>query len=284
LSLAHIARIGQIAESPPRPSADSTIMNELDSLQKQLAREDDLLTTTEGKIDSARQKIEALRRQIETSTREIQATEELIDKLRANGETIKKRRSLLLQYIELAKAGFESAPTQGDRRVDITQSPEAAAKPAGEEANAVEDYTGSPEGDEISGDLPYVDVDEGEDDLPYVELTDSETDLDDGAEPSSVSLDDIDEITFTHEILPHTETFGEELLLVLAYHRKATAAKSVVRVFRRLDYAPKQPATEENVTAQVELNPHLYQYAAGGRIALTREGRNEALRLLGELY
>jgi hypothetical protein len=261
-------------------------MKELDSLQRQLAREDDLLSATEGNIDSARQKIESLRRQIETAKREIQATEELIDRLRANSETIKKRRSLLLQYIELAKAGDEVVPTPTEDEPSNAQTPEAEVAPPEEEASATESQLPSVEGDAIPGDLPYLEGDDDQnlDDLPFVEPTDSEADLDDETEPLTVSLDDIDEITFTHEILPHTQTFGEELLLVLAYHRKATMPKSVVRVFRRLDYAPKQPATEENVSAQVELNPHLYQYAVGGRIALTREGRNEALRLLAEVY
>ncbi len=265
-------------------------MKELDSLQRQLAREDDLLSTTEGKIDSARQKIESLRQQIEKSKQEIQSTEELIDRLRANSETIKKRRGLLLQYIELAKSANDTAPQSTedmpteDMPTEVPE-PEAAAAPSDEEERAAESQLPSTEGEAIPGDLPYLETDDDPDleDLPFVEPPDTEVDLDDGIEPPTVSFDDIDEVTFTHEILPHTETFGEELLLVLAYHRKATAPKNVVRVFRRLDYAPKQPATEKNVSAQAELNPHLYQYAAGGRIALTREGRSEALRLLGEM-
>ncbi|MGD8699846.1 MAG: hypothetical protein PVJ43_11175 [Gemmatimonadales bacterium] len=260
-------------------------MNELDSLQKQLAREEDLLSSTEGKIDSARQKIESLRRQIETSKNEIKSTEELIDKLRANGETIKKRKDLLLQYIELAKAGDDAVAERAEAGPDPTQTSEAAVDPPEEEAAEPEGQLPAAADEAIPGDLPYLEVDDDQDldDLPFVEPPGSNADTDDGPQAPSVSLEDVDEITFTHEVLPHTETFGEELLLVLAHHRKATAPKSVVRIFRRLDYAPKQPATEENVTAQVELNPHHYQYATGGRIALTREGRKEAQRLLAEL-
>lgn len=278
-------------------------MKELDSFQKQLAREEDSLAAIERRIDSARQRIESLTQQIEASKREIRSTEELIEKLRANGETIDKRKSLLLQYIELAKAGNDTDLTQTQAQRDERPEPavEASpsrdevreravqASPSGDEASGVEKHLAPVESiddEDASGDLPYLETDDDQDldDLPFVEPLDSEADLDDGAGPLTVSLDDIDEVAFTHEILPHTQTFGEELLLVLAYHRKATAPKSVVRIFRRLDYAPKQPATEKNVTALVELNPHLYQYAAGGRIALTREGRNEALRLLAELY
>lgn len=261
-------------------------MKELDSLQRQLAREDDLLSTTEGKIDSAREQIESLRQQIEESKKEIQSAEELIDRLRANSETIKKRRNLLLQYIELARsANYTPSPTAEDKPSELP-APEAAAAPSDDDEAAAESQLPSAEGEAIPGDLPYLETDDDREleDLPFVEPTASEADFDDGAEPLTVSFDDIDDVAFTHEILPHTKTFGEELLLVLAYHRKATAPKNVVRVFRRLDYAPKQPATEENVSAQVELNPHIYQYAAGGRIALTREGRNEAHRLLAELY
>lgn len=264
-------------------------MKELENLQKQLGREDELLSATEGRINSARQKIEMLERQIETAKREIQATEELIDQLHGNSETIKKRRGLLLQYIELAKVGNDTIPTPSKAEPNdqlTANTPTVTGEDA--EAAAITNHSSTDEEVPVGADLPYVDDDEEADlenleDLAFVEPPTAGADLDDDHETGTASFDDIDEIALTHEILPHTETFAEELLLVLAYHRKATAAKSVVRIFRRLDYAPKQPATEENVTAVVELNPHVYQYAAGGRIALTREGRNEAVRLLEEL-
>lgn len=254
-------------------------MKELESLQKQLSREDDLLSANEGKIDSTREKIESLRRQIETTKREIQAAEQLVDELHANSETIKKRRSLLLQYIELARSGNDAVPARPKEEASDAPPPKPTAAPPEVEANAP--LPGEPTSDDP---LP-LDADEEHnlDDLPFLEPLGAAAGDDDDDSAEAVSLDDIDELAFTHEILPHTETFAEELLLVLAYHRKAAAPKSVVRIFRRLDYAPKQPATEENVTALVELNPHFYQYAAGGRIALTREGRSEAIRLLEEL-
>lgn len=267
-------------------------MKELESLQRQLAREDELLSATEGRIDSARQKIDTLERQIETARREIEATERLIDQLRGNSETIKKRRGLLLQYIELAKAGNDTFPAHSKEGTSDPRTPDAPLVTRKQErAAAVESHTSPDEDVPVGGDLPFVEDDEETDledlenleDLTFVESLDGEAGLDDDSETGAASFEDLDEIAFTHEILPHTETFAEELLLVLAYHRKAAAPKSVVRIFRRLDYAPKQPATEENVSALVELNPHLYQYAAGGRIALTREGRSEALRLLEDL-
>jgi hypothetical protein len=263
-------------------------MRELESLRKQLAREDELLSATAGRIDSARQKIETLERQIDTAKREIEATERLIEKLHGNSETIKKRRGLLLQYIELAKAGDDTVPPRSKHDSSDPPAPETATVTQEQEDTVAITNHSSPDEDVmVGGDLPFLedaepDLDELED-LTFVEPPEGEADLDDDSETGTASFDDIDEISFTHEILPHTQTFAEELLLVLAYHRKATAPKNVVRIFRRLDYAPKQPATEENVTALVELNPHQYQYAAGGRIALTREGRDEALRLLGEL-
>jgi len=254
-------------------------MKELENLQKQLAREDDLLSANEGKIHSTREKIESLRRQIETTKREIQSAEKLVDELHANGETIKKRRSLLLQYIELARSGNDTVPETPKEEPRNPQPPKTTAVPPGVEADAV--LPGGPTSDDALA--LEADEDHNLDDLPFLEPLSSETENDDEDLEETVSLDDIDEIAFTHEVLPHTKTFAEELLLVLAHHRKATAPKNVVRIFRRLDYAPKQAATEENITALVELNPHLYQYAAGGRIALTREGRSEARRLLEEL-
>ena len=264
-------------------------MKELESLQKQLTREDELLSATAGRIDSARLKIETLERQIETAKREIEATERLIDKLHGNSETIKKRRGLLLQYIELAKVSDDAVPALSKDDSSDPRTPETeTVTRKQEEAVAITNHPSPDEDVAVGGDLPFVEDDEETnledlEDLTFVEPPDGEADLDDDSEAGTASFDDIDEIAFTHEILPHTQTFAEELLLVLAYHRKATAPKNVVRIFRRLDYAPKQPATEENTTALVELNPHLYQYAAGGRIALTREGRKEALRLLEEL-
>lgn len=259
-------------------------MKELESLQKQLAREDDLISETEGRIDSAREKIESLRQQIETTKREIQAAEQLIDELHANSETIKKRKALLLQYIELARSGNDTVPPDPKDASNSAQ-PSATAPPAAKQEKAETDQSAPLAGTPPNTDQLPLEADEDPDldDLPYLEPLDEAAGDGDDEPTGTVSLDEIDEIAFTHEILPHTETFAEELLLVLAYHRKATAPKSVVRIFRRLDYAPKQAATEENVTALIELNPHHYQYAAGGRIALTREGRNEAHRLLEEL-
>ncbi len=97
-----------------------------------------------------------------------------------------------------------------------------------------------------------------------------------------LTMEDLDEETLTHEVLPRTQTFEEELLLVLAFHRKPVQPKDVARIFRRLDYAPKQKATEAIIKAQLEADHHLFEQAKEGRIALTAEGREEAQRLLAE--
>jgi hypothetical protein len=255
-------------------------MRDLDNLQGRLASEEELLAATNRQIESAQRKIESLLQRIEDSKRQIKATEQLIEKLRGDCETTEKRMGLLRQYMELVEA--ESGPTTPTVRPEeepLSQlADESEMEAGGEEAEVVSD--------EVLEDIEYLGEDEDyvEDDLTYVELPAAEDSEEEPEAAPTLSFDDVDENVFVLEILPRTHTFGEELLLVLAHHRKATAPKSVVRVFRRLDYAPKQPATEKNVTAQVDSNALYYEYTASGRIALTREGRTEALRLLEEYY
>jgi hypothetical protein len=247
-------------------------MRERDNLQGRLASEEDLVAATNRQIESAQRKIESLLQRIEDSKRQIKATEQLIEKLRADCETTGKRMDLLRQYMELVEA--ESEPTR------------PTVPPEEESRSQVADGEAGVENDEDLEDILYLeeDEDDDEDDLIYVEPPAEQAGEEEAELVPTMSFDDVDETVFVLEVLPRTHTFGEELLMVLAHHRKATAPKSVVRVFRRLDYAPKQPATDKNVSAQVESNSHFYEYTAGGRIALTREGRMEALRLLEEYY
>ncbi len=102
-------------------------------------------------------------------------------------------------------------------------------------------------------------------------------------EKEPITFDNMTEEVLTHELLPRTETFEEELLLVMAFHKKAVKPKDVANKFRRLDYAPKQSATETTIKSQVEADQHLFENVAGGRIALTTDGREEAQRLLDRL-
>jgi hypothetical protein len=102
-------------------------------------------------------------------------------------------------------------------------------------------------------------------------------------ERGSINFETMDEELLTHELLPRTATFEEELLLLMAYHRKTLKPKDVASRFRRLDYAPKTKPTEDNIRQQVESDHHFFEFAAEGRIALTEEGREEAERLLQAL-
>ncbi len=256
-----------------------TTMRDLDNLQGRLASEEELLAATNRQIESAQRKIESLLQRIEDSKRQIKAAEQLIEKLRSDCETTEKRMGLLRQYMELVEA--ENGPASPMVKPEEESQPQVADEPdpaTVEEAGA--------ETDEVLEDLQYLEEDEDYDgdDLIYVEPPAVEASEEEPEQVPTISFDDVDETVFVLEILPRTHTFGEELLLVLANHRKAVAPKSVVRVFRRLDYAPKQPATEKNVTAQVDANALYYEYTAGGRVALTRDGRREALRLLEEYY
>jgi len=224
-------------------------MGDLENLQGRLAHEEATLSGTRDQIEAARRHIESLRQQIEDVKVQIEQTETHISKLETHTTTIEKRMALLREYIELVEAGEELIEPFG---------PGSAPQPATE-------------------------VDEDETvDLDFVQqTTEPSAPSEDPKEP--LSFETLDEEDFTHEILPRTSTFGEELLLVMAHHRKAVAAKDVTKVFRRLDYAPKTSPTAKNISSQVEADHHLYETGAGGKIALTREGRDGALRLLKKL-
>ena len=224
-------------------------MGDLENLQRRLAREEATLSGTRDQIEAARRHIQSLRKQIEDVKSQIEQTETHITKLEAHTMTIDKRMALLREYIELVETGEE-----------VIEPLEAANAPQ-----------------------PAVEADEEETvNLDFVQQTAApNAGMEEPKGP--VSFETLDEEHLTHEILPRTSTFGEELLLVLAHHRKGVAPKDVTKVFRRLDYAPKTSPTAKNVLSQVETDPHLFETAAGGKIALTREGRDEALQLLQQL-
>jgi TolA-binding protein len=223
-------------------------MGDLENLQGRLTNEEATLSGTRDQIEAARRHIESLRQQIEDVKGQIQQTETHITKLETYTTTIEKRMALLREYIELVEAGEELLEPL---------ETESAAQPA-------------------------VEADEDETvDLDFVQQT-AEPDAGPEEPQGPISFETLDEENFTHEVLPRTSTFGEELLLVLAHHRKPVANKDVTKLFRRLDYAPKTSPTSKNVSSQVEADRHLYE-AASGKVSLTREGRDGALRLLQRL-
>jgi hypothetical protein len=228
-------------------------MRDIDNLQNRMAHEEKTLAATHEQIEAARANIETLRKKISDTQRQIETTEAHITKLQEHTTTIEKRIALLREYMEMVESG-------GEPPVPLQSEPVVSEAAADVEA-LVDDM-----------DLDFVQP------LPTAAPTDTSTSTQDLDGPAS--FETIEEETLTDEVLPRTQTFREELLLVLAYHRKALAAKDVARVFRRLDYAPKLSPTSKNVKTQVETDHHLFEYATGDKIALTREGRTEAQRLL----
>lgn len=269
-------------------------MRDQDNIQARLAEEERLLAATNENIAAAQRRIESLERQIESTRQQIQATENEISKLRGDTTTIQKRITLLSQYVEMLDAGDPGAdltPTSGDGApaagTDVTPT-ETAPELTGaiRDAPAADDELAD-DGGVVSAELPLLEEPDLDDEIGDVEFVSPTTLLPPGSKPilseHPSSFDELDEEELTHEILPRTETFAEELLLVLAFHRKAVDPKTVVKIFRRLNYAPKLSATEKNVRALIESQNLHYEYAAGGKVALTREGRDEAHRLLLQL-
>lgn len=252
-------------------------MQDSDNLQSQLAKEEASLAGIAEQIETAQRQIEALRAQIAEAQSQIAATERQIGEFTDQAATIEKRMDLLREYMSMVDDAGE-APSPAP--VAAAPAPPPAADPAPpppapepEENEALPAFEGEPEVQDEIGDLSFVES------LPGAKPDDTNPSV--TVKPDS--FEELDEETLTHELLPRTQTFEEELLLVMAHHRKAIAPKAVSRIFRRLDYAPKQKATEAAIKAQVEAAPHFIEYAKEGRIALTSEGREEAQRLLKQL-
>lgn len=260
-------------------------MQDSDNLKSQLAKEEAALAATSEQIEAAHRQIEALHARIADTQNQIAATENQIEELADHAATIEKRIQLLREYMEMVEEAPE-APNAAPAK------PKPAAPTYPTPPPAAITYPTPPPGVEIANNdaepLPSLGDPEPEDeigDLAFVESMPGAT-ADDTNPPVTArpgSIDALDEEALTHELLPRTQTFEEELLLVMAFHRKAILPKEVGRIFRRLDYAPKQKATEAAIKAQVEATPHFIEYAKEGRIALTAEGREEAQRLLEQL-
>jgi hypothetical protein len=266
-----------------------------DNLQSQLAKEEAALAATTEQIEAAHRQIEALQARIADTEKQIAATENQIEELADHAAAIEKRIGLLREYMEMVEAAPEvpnAAPAAAKpaARSHPTPPPGAITYPTPPPGAVT--YPTPPPGVEIADNnaepLPSLGDPAPDDEIGDLSFVESfpETSADDTNPPQTArpdSFEDLDEEALTHELLPRTQTFEEELLLVMAFHRKAILPKEVGRIFRRLDYAPKQKATEAAIKAQVEATPHFIEYAKEGRIALTAEGREEAQRLLKQL-
>ncbi len=259
-------------------------MEDLENLQQRLAQEEATLTATHEQIEAAHGQIAALNQQIGATQRQIEATESQIKALQDRTQAIEKRIALLREYIAMVEAGEEPL--------------EPVAEPVSEDATAESDADTSEELEEVASDEPAMAEASVEEELEAESIVeDVETaDLGDleltppvsafsakGARTrrERLTFDNIDDDTLAHEVLPRAQTFEEELLLLMAYHRKAIKPKDINRAFRRLDHTPKFTASEKAITSQVA--QEFLEWVANGRIALTREGRDEAQRLLDQL-
>lgn len=247
-------------------------MEDLENLRNRLAQEEATLAATHEQIEDAQRQIKRLHGQIEAVQQQIATTEQGIADLQRHAEEIEKRIALLREYMTMVESAPESpVPLEPTPPAEPAAQPHEPAAPA---AESLGDVLPSLDEAEPAGELG---------DLAFVEAPTSASGAASSATEAPGSIDDLDEDYLTAELLPRTQTFQEELILVMAFHRKAIAPKEVARVFRRLDYAPKLSATEKNIKAQVEADHHFFEYAGEGRVALTREGRAEAQRLLEQL-
>ncbi len=256
-------------------------MRDLENLQKRLAEEESTLATTHEQIAAAQGQIAALHQQIEATQHQIAATQSQIQTLQERTQTIDKRISLLREYIAMVEAGEEPVeplvePVANDElaEADAEAAEEVDAEEPAEVEAALEE---EPETEMIAEDVDATDL--GDIELTPPVSAFSAKGAKTRREP--LTFENIDEDTLAHEVLPRAQTFVEELLLLMAYHRKAIKPKDINRAFRRLDHTSKFTASEKAITSQVA--QEFLEWVADGRIALTREGRDEAQRLLDQL-
>jgi hypothetical protein len=246
-------------------------MQNHDSVEKQLARDEALLAETRREIATTREGIQVARRQAE-------ALSEQVTRLEEREATIEKRIALLRQYIEMAPPLEAPADEEPPAVVESVDEEEAAGYPIHERPE--------PEEPEEPGE-GLLDLDEALAGNVVVGAAPAAGQLTGpparGTRAPPDSFDDLDDESLSMELLPRTQTFEEEMLLILAHHRKAVEPKDVARLFRRLDHTPKIKPTEDNIKVQISSSPHFYEHTGEGRIALSQEGREEALRLLMSL-
>ena len=256
-------------------------MQDLDNIQTQLAQEEAALAATNEQIEATQGAIADAHAQIETIQAQIQGFEDQIARLQEHAESVQKRIDLLREYIEMAGSARVPTPPPVPAPQQTTPPPAPAPQPMPDMPEPVDPVS---EGGGLDEEL-LPDLNQPEEielgnalDLPAADPTGpSATDR------SDVTFESMDEELFTHELLPRTSTFEEELLLLLAYHRKAIKPKEIASKFKRLDYTPKVSTTEKNIRLQIEADHHFFESVAEDRIALTDEGRQEAQRLLESL-
>ncbi|UCF18920.1 MAG: hypothetical protein JSU87_13455 [Gemmatimonadota bacterium] len=243
-------------------------MQDLGTLKKQLAQEEAALAATLQQIERIQSRVDSLRAEIETTQSRIEAAEQQIEEFKRDTQAAEKRISLLREYMAMVERAPPPPPdiiAPGRPALD-SQRPDAAKK-----TPAAPLPRGAPEDDTI-GDLTFV--------KPLGPATPERVKP---RQTEASTFDGLEDEILTYELLPRTQTFVEELLLVLAHHKKAVALKDIGRIFRRLDYAPKVAATEKIIRQHLESAGHLFEYMSEGRVTLSREGREEAGRLLEEL-
>lgn len=258
-------------------------MRDLDNIQTQLAQEQAALSATQDQILAAHRRMAEAQQQIAAIEEQVQAATREVEELQARSRSIQKRMALLQEYLEMAQRDVAQAAAEPRPGRAASRPPEAEATArASAQPPAPEPEAEAPDETLPVFEPPAVEA-TGELDLsqPFPERTDVSVRA--ATERGPLTFETIDEDTLSHEVLPRTATFEEELVIMLAFHRKAIRPKDVAGRFRRLDYATKLPATEDNVKSQVDTDHRFFELVADGRIALTSEGRAEAQRLLERL-
>ncbi len=233
-------------------------MQDLKNLKERLAREESALVAIHEQAEAVVLGMEDARRQIE-------ASEVKIEELRERGIAVEKRMTLLRQYIEMVESG------EGD-----AGALEAATSASGDGA-AVLDALPDMEDpmDDAEEQVYSLDM------TPPVPVTTHAAA--EVAEDETLSFETIDEKRLSVEVLPRAQSFVEELLLLMAHHRKAIKPNDMAKTFRRWDYAPQGPATAKGIKDQLDADHHFFEHVADGRYALTPEGRAEAHKLLQQM-
>ena len=232
-------------------------MQDLKNLKERLAREESALVAIHEQAEAVVLGMEDARRQIE-------AGEAKIEELRERGVAAEKRMTLLRQYIEMVEsgegdAGALEAAAAGDGAAVLDALPDMEMEDAMDAEEQVYSLDMTP---------------------PVPVTTHAAADV---AEDETLSFETIDEKRLSVEVLPRAQSFVEELLLLMAHHRKAIKPNDMAKTFRRWDYAPQGPATAKGIKDQLDADHHFFEHVADGRYALTPEGRAEADKLLEQM-
>ena len=231
-------------------------MHDMQELRTRLAREEAALAKT---------------------LQQVAAAERTIEELQVRSEALKKRVHLLREYIEMVEGGVEGGAQSADLP-DVL--PVELALP---EAQPLE--LALPEAQPLELALP---------EAQPVRAAQAPPGLDDwlslsrqASEPlvaEALSFEaGINERQLADEILPRAVSFEDGLLLLLAHCRKPLTPKDIIRACRRLEYAPAARAMPNWVEAQLEQRPTFFASAGHSGFVLTKEGRQEAQRILNQL-